>query len=176
MIFMKLHFGPRGIIQIDGAQITHRNFEGREDQYNRDGKRTFSVIIDDEEIKDALKADKNEYGVSWNVKIKAPRNEGDMPFMYLPVKVKFNGRGPKVYLKTGDKTNELDERTVDILDKIGIISVDLDIRPYDDIAQGKPFRSAYLQAIYVTQEVDRFATRMAEEEYPEEMDSDDLPF
>ena len=55
-----------------------------------------------------------------------------------------------------------------MLDDIDILSVDLDIRPYDNEINGKPFRSAYLQSIFVTQEVDRFASRFAEEEYPEE--------
>lgn len=172
---MRLTFAPRGILQIDDARLVFRNFAGKEDMYNRAGNRNFAVVIDDEEIKDALLKDENKDGVPWNVKIKAPREEGDAPFMFLPVKVKFNGRGPKVYLRTGDKINELDEESVDILDDIDIVSVDLDIRPYDGVTQNRPFRTAYLQSIHVTQQVDRFAARMAEEEYPEDHD-DDLPF
>ena len=173
---MKVTFAPRGILQIDDARLIFRNFSGREDMYNRAGNRNFAVLIEDEETKDELLADVNDDGVAWNVKIKAPREEGDTPFMFLPVKLKFNGRGPKVYLKTGNRTNELDEDSVGILDDIDIASVDLDVRPYDGATQGKPFRTAYLQSIHVTQQVDRFAARLAEEEYPEEIDSDDLPF
>ena len=55
-----------------------------------------------------------------------------------------------------------------MLDDIDILSVDMDIRPYDDEINGKPFRSAYLQSIFVTQEFDRLAARFAEEGYPEE--------
>ncbi len=85
--------------------------------------------------------------------------------MHLPVKVKFNGRGPYIHLQTGHNRVNLDEESIDILDKIDISSVDLDIRPYDDTFGGKPFRSAYLTSILVRQEIrDRFA----EEEYPEE--------
>ena len=84
--------------------------------------------------------------------------------MFLPVKVKFNERGPGVYLRSGDKYNELSEDTVDVLDKIDILGVDLDIRPYDWVMQKgtkneKSGRSAYLYSIHVTQEVDRFAER-----------------
>ena len=43
----------------------------------------------------------------------------------------------------------------------------MDIRPYDNVVNGKPYRTAYLQAIWVVQEVDRFTDRLAEEEYPE---------
>ena len=102
------------------------------------------------------------------MKIKDPREEGEEPFMYLPIKVKFNDRGPQIYLVTGDRTNRLGEDVVSMLDDIDIRSVDLDIRPYDWEVNGKTGRTAYLQAMEVTQEIDRFAARMAEEEHPEE--------
>lgn len=159
---MKISFGPKGILQIDEARIIYRNFSGAPSKFNREGDRNFAVVINDEEIKDALIEE------GWNVKIKAPREEGDEPFMYLPVKVKFNERGPKVYLKSGKATNRLDEESVDCLDHVDIVSVDMDIRPYDWSVNGKTGRTAYLQSIWVTQEVDRFADRFAEEEYPEE--------
>lgn len=159
---MKISFGPKGILQIDEARIIYRNFSGAPSKFNREGDRNFAVVINDEEIKDALIEE------GWNVKIKAPREDGDEPFMYLPVKIKFNERGPKVYLKSGKATNRLDEESVDCLDHVDIVSVDMDIRPYDWEVQGKTGRTAYLQSIWVTQEVDRFADRFAEEEYPEE--------
>lgn len=159
---MKISFGPKGILQIDEARIIYRNFSGAPSKFNREGDRNFAVVINDEEIKDALIEE------GWNVKIKAPREEGDDPFMYLPVKVKFNERGPKVYLKSGKATNRLDEESIDCLDHVDIVSVDMDIRPYDWSVNGKTGRTAYLQSIWVTQEVDRFADRFAEEEYPEE--------
>ena len=56
--------------------------------YNNEGDRNFSVIIPNEEIAEALKNDLNEYGVGWNVKIRAPKEEGEMPLMHLKVKVK----------------------------------------------------------------------------------------
>lgn len=165
---MKLTIAPRGVLQIDDATIIWRNFEGREQQYNREGERNFSLLIDDEEIAEALQNEVNKYGVGWNIKIKPPREDGDQPFMHLPVKVKFNDKGPHVYLITNGKRNKLNEETVGILDHIDILNVNLDIRPYDNEVNGKPFRTAYLQAIEVTQDVDRFAERFAEEEYPAE--------
>lgn len=150
---MKLTFAPRGVIQIDDARITFRNFEGRPSKFNREGDRNFAVVIEDPEIADALIKE------GWNVKIKPARDEDDAPFMYLSVKVKFNDRGPNVYLTTGDRQNKLDEDTIRMLDNVDIIAVDMDIRPYDwEMMDGKTGRSAYLQSMRVYQQVDRFNT------------------
>ena len=148
-----------GILQIDNARIIFRNFSGRGDKYNREGDRNFVLVIPDQEIADRLIADKNEYGVGWNVKIKAPRKEGDEPFMFMTVKVKFNDRGPNVYLVSGESRIKLSEETISMLDDIDIQSVDLDIRPYDGEGTYGPFRSAYLQCMEVIQNVDRFEAR-----------------
>lgn len=154
---MKLQFGPNGILMIDEARITHRNFSGAPSQYNREGDRNFSLIIPDQNIVETLQNDVNEDGAAWNVKIKPPRDEDDNPFIYLPVKVRFNQYGPKIYLMTPEGIQrQLDEESVGILDKISIEKVDLDIRPYDNITSGRPYRTAYLQSIRVYQRVDRY--------------------
>ena len=154
---MRITYAPRDILQIDDARIIYRNFAGRGDKYNREGDRNFAVLIPDEEIADELTRR------GWTVKVKPPREEGDTPFMYLPVKVKFNDRGPRVYLRTGRVQNRLEEEDIGRLDRIDIIGVDLDIRPYDWEVNGKTGRTAYLQSICVTQDVDRFAEGI----YPE---------
>lgn len=159
---MHITFAPRGILQIDDARIVYRNFSGAGSKFNREGDRNFAVVIPDQEMADALIAE------GWNVKIKPPRDEDDTPFMYLPVKIKFNDRGPNCYLATGTRMNRLDEESICCLDDVDILSVDMDIRPYDWDVNGKIGRTAYLASIKVTQEVDRFASRFAEEEHPEE--------
>ena len=159
---MHITFAPRGILQIDDARIIYRNFSGAGSKYNREGDRNFAVIIPEKEMADALIAE------GWNVKVKPPRDEDDDPFMFLPIKVKFNDRGPNAYLQTGTKMNRLDEDSIDCLDDVDIISVDMDVRPYDWEVNGKAGRTAYLQSIKVIQEIDRFAARYAEEEYPNE--------
>ena len=147
---MHITFAPNNILQIDDARIIFRNFSGAPSKFNREGDRNFAVIIPEQEIADALIAE------GWNVKIKPPREDGDTPFMYLPVKIKFNDRGPRVYLKSGSNIIRLDEESVSCLDNVDIISVDLDIRPYDWNVNGMEGRTAYLQSIQVTQEIDRF--------------------
>ena len=165
---MKLTIAPRDILQIDDARITWRNFSGRPDEFTREGDRSFELVIPNQEIADRLINCTNKYGAGWNVKIKAPRTEDEGPFMHMKVKVKFNDRGPNVYLHTGNKVNRLDEESISILDHIDIRSVDLDIRPYDGEGRFGAFRSAYLQGMRIYQEIDRFNPQFAEEEYPEE--------
>ena len=148
---MRITYAPRDILQIDDARIIYRNFAGRGDKYNREGDRNFAVVIPDEETANELA------NRGWNVKIKSPREDGDTPFMFLPVKVKFNDRGPNVYLKTGNNQNRLDEESIGLIDNIDIIGVDLDVRPYDWEVNGKQGRTAYLQSMRVIQDVDRFA-------------------
>ena len=159
---MELTFAPRDILQVNDARIIYRNFKGEERTYNHEGERNFAMVIPNQELADEL------ISRGWNVKIKAPREEGDDPFMYLPIKVRFNGHGPRIYLTAGNHTNCLEEDMIAMLDDIDIRSVDLDIRPHDWEINGKTGRTAYLQAMEVIQEIDRFAARMAEEEHPEE--------
>ncbi len=145
------------ILEIEDARIIFRNFAGLGSKYNREGDRNFAIIIPNEEIKDFLVEN------GWTVKIKPPREDEDSPFMYLPVKVKFNNRGPAAYVQSGDQHTKLNEDTIDMLDEIDIASVDMDIRPYDWEVNGKTGRSAYLQAINVIQNIDRFGARFAAE-------------
>lgn len=158
---MELRILDNGVLQFDNVRLAHRNFAGRRTDFNEAGKRNFSVVIDDPEIADVLARQ------GWNVKIKQPRVEGEKPFMYLSVKVDFNGRGPAVYLRTGDSVVKLNEETVECLDKITIVNANLDVRPYDWSRPGASGRSAYLRAIEVYQEIDRFAPRV---------DNDNAPF
>ena len=150
----------RGILQIEDARIIYRNFAGIGSKYNREGDRNFAVIIPNQEIADELIAD------GWAVKIKPPRDDDDSPFMYLPVKVKFNNRGPAAYVKSGNSVQRLNKDTIGMLDEIDIQSVDMDLRAYDWEVNGKTGRSAYLQAINVIQNIDRFGAQYQAQELP----------
>ena len=148
---MLITFAPKGILQMDSVRMVYKNFSGLGSKFNREGDKNFSVVIPDEDMANQLIAE------GWNVKIKPPRDEDDTPFMHLPVKVKFNDRGPNVYLQSGNKRVQLDEESISCLDDIDILNVDMDIRPYDWEVNGKCGRTAYLHSMLVTQEVDRFA-------------------
>lgn len=157
---MEIKF-TRNVLEIEDARIIYRNFEGRGDKFNREGDRNFAVIIPNEEIKNQL------VEAGWNVTIKAPREEGEEPFMFLKVKVKFNARGPAAYVISGNSTpKRLNEETIGMLDEIDIASVNMDLRPYDWEINGKTGRTAYLQAIEVIQNIDRFGAQYAADELP----------
>lgn len=161
---MNIIFAPRGVLQIDDARIVFRNFSGAPSKFNREGDRNFALVIPDKALAERLQDD------GWNVKIKPPREEGDDYFCTLAVKVKFNDRGPKVYLRNGKNMITLNEDTIDCLDHIDIATIDMDLRPYDWCVNGKEGRSAYLQSMCVTQESDRFADRYANnDDEPEEV-------
>ena len=76
----------------------------------------------------------------------------------------MKNRGPAAYVVSGDQVTKLNEDTIDMLDEIDIQSVDMDIRPYDWEVNGKEGRSAYLQAINVIQNIDRFGAKYANRE------------
>ena len=154
---MNINIGPRGTLEIDNARIIFRNLEGRGGLYNREGDRSFALVVPDEDARDALV----EQG--YNVKTKAPRDEDEEPLMYLTIKVKPNGRGPHIYLVSGRSKIELPEESWGLIDQISISNVSSDIHAYDWNVNGKVGRSAYLAAMEVTQNIDRFAAAMEEE-------------
>ena len=177
---MQMHKNNVGVWEIDDARIMFRNFTGVGDVYNREGDRNFTLVIPNSEMAEQLINDKGKYGDGYNVRIKAPRDEGDNPFISLKVKVKFSEYGPNIFLVSGHSTRRITEDTVRMLDAINIQSVNLDIRGYDWMRpNGEHGRTAYLNAMKVYQNTDRFSAELAEQEYPEDdspIDDSDAPF
>lgn len=148
---MEIGFARDGkLLQIDDARIIFKNFSGEESKFNRAGDRNFAVRINDPDVVDQLIAD------GWNVTVKPPKEEGDDPYMYIKVKIKFNDLGPKVFLRSGKHVRRLSEQNVGLLDSIDILRVDLDLRAYDWEVNGKTGRTAYLDSINVEQNLNRF--------------------
>lgn len=155
---MDVNFLERGYVEFKGANLIFKNFSGRGDKFNREGDRNFYIRINDPETADAL------IDAGWNVNIKKPGDGDDVEaYMKLKVKIKFNHRGPSIYLESGSRVNQLDEDTVGCLDQIDILTVDLVIRPYDwETPAGLSGRTAYLQSMAVVQELDHYAERYAD--------------
>ena len=143
-------------LALDNVRLIYLNFSGTIGDFNREGRRTFNVVIDDPEYATQLS---NE---GWNVKIKPAKIEGEEPLYHIPVTLKWNDQypnlNPEIYLKTPNgRVRMLGEDEVYQLDSVKILNVDLDIRPFN--YKGGHSITAYLSRMEVTHEVNRFAAR-----------------
>lgn len=150
----------RPALYLEGARVMggkFRNFAGEARQYNNEGVRNFCVVIEDEDLAQQLLED------TWDIRVLAPREEGDRPLHYLPIEISYKSksRPPKVVMVTerGKKT-ELDQESLSTLDYAEIISADLTINPWESTRRsGDPYIKAYLQEMYVTIEEDHWASK-----------------
>lgn len=148
-------------IVMENARLIFRNFEGREEKYNRKGDRNFGLIIEDSEVAQQLAED------GWNIKELTPKNNDDYDdtpevIYWLPVTVRFDNVPPKVMLVTRRKKTRLNEENINTVDYANIAKVDLTVTPYDWEVNGKSGTKAYLQTMYVTINEDEFADKYAD--------------
>jgi hypothetical protein len=149
------------IVYIENAEIIFRNFEGRPGKFNKPGVRNFCVFLDPETAVQMANDD-------WNVKWLEPREDDDpeaerRPF--LPIELRYDvGRPPLVKMITTRGPTNLTEETVEQLDFVDIVYVDIGFRGSHWDVNGKTGVKAYLQSIYVTIEEDYLARKYAEME------------
>jgi NACalpha-BTF3-like transcription factor len=148
---------------IENAKLIFRNFSGRPEKYNADGKKQFSVFIEDPDRAQQLTDN------GWNVHVLKPREEGDEPSYILPVFINFRSKkqapqqesdengnprrhlDPDIYIVKGNKKTRLSEDEIGVLDYAECSNIDLFINPsYWKKDDGSSGIKAYLDAGYFT--------------------------
>ena len=158
----------RELVSVEDGRVALKNFRG--DKFGNGGKRSFCLVIPTEEIKDEL------IKRGWNVRIKPPFHEDEEPFMYLPINIndfRDDGRGPNVYIKSGNNPLYKVESNnrLDSLQDMSIAGIDLYFRPYDNPERGT--RTAWAQSLKIYQRItDPFYEDYEHENNPANMDGD----
>lgn len=147
-------------LEIENANIgrgRYRNFSGEKSAFNPTGKRTFTVLLDEEighQLEDA----------GWHIRWRQPVDDQDDVIALLTVEVRFGDYPPKILLISGDDRTYLDESNVSLLDSADIARADLIVRPYNWEVNGKSGTKAYVKSLYVTLQDDDFGGRYTQRE------------
>ena len=142
-------------VVMQDVRIIFRNFAGKEGMYNREGDRNFAVLLNPTVAANMAKD-------GWNIKTLKAREEGDEEQSYIQVSVNFKGRPPQIVMLTSRGRNHLGEEEAELLDWADIRMVDLIIRPYEWVVNGKTGTKAYLQSLFVTIEEDALQLKYAD--------------
>lgn len=130
-------------LTLENVQILFRNFAGETGQYNRNGDRTFSVLIEDA----GFAADLADAG--WNVRELKTRDEEGSVQYHLPVKVGYEGRyPPRVYAVKSAGKMFLTEDTIRMLDLLTVSHADVVLNAYHWSVQDESGVKAYLHTLY----------------------------
>lgn len=165
-------------IKIEGGRIIFKNFQGKGNDYNKEGERNFGALLDDD-LADQLKAD------GWNVKYRPPREDDGYQQPWLPVKVKYGKYPPIIVIVNSSGKMRLTEETVGQLDWTRIKSCDMIIRPYSypEIVgkDGNIIRragiAAYVKSLYATVLEDDLEQKYANiPDINPVMDDEEVPF
>ncbi len=163
-------------ITIQNAEIIWKNFAGAQKKFNKEGERSFTVVLkpsNDEEhplmINESAITSFEQLAVivntmveaGWNIKVKMPDIEGEPPFITLPVKVSYENFAPKVWLVHNGVRQLLDEDTVSNLDDVSLKYCDMQINPYHWSVNGDSGIKAYLNQLYAILDPEDLAAKYA---------------
>lgn len=130
---------------IEGAKLLFRNFAGLAREFNSEGDRNFSVLLEPK-LAEQLKAQ------GWRVKQLKPREDGEVGDYHLKVKVNYRtGRPPRCVLigSSSGKRTELGQDEVPLFDVADIKTADLIVNGWwSDMAGGG--YSGFLKTLFVT--------------------------
>jgi hypothetical protein len=149
-------------VKIENARILFRNFEGREDKYNKLGDRNFCVLLDEVQAKELVE----DYGL--NVKFLKSREEGDPEEAYLKIAVSYKVRPPKLVMITSRGRTDFAEDNCQVFDWVDIEKTDLIFTASPWEVGGKSGIKAYAQSVWVTIVEDELDLKYADVKYAED--------
>ena len=158
------------VLKINDARIIYRDFSGQNTNFSN-GDPSFSIVIDDEHIAQALES------AGYNIKRPDPskiRDDGTTLPIHMKIKIKFNNYGPDIYLVTNGVITKVPQERIADLDHLRLVGADMDIRGWDYDYAGRKGRAAYLNSLKVYQQVDRFAEEYNAQQHS--VDDDSCPF
>lgn len=144
---------------LTNREIIFRNFAGKPDSYNTQGKRQFSIALGPARAEDLT-------AKGWNVKLWRSREEDEIPF--LPCEVNYGPYPPKCYLVSSDMDGNvvsktlLDEETIGELDHANFEKVDIIVTPYQWEWNDRHGVKAYVKALYATVVMDPLELKYAD--------------
>lgn len=129
---------------ISGKDIRFKNFAGKQTDYNPEGKRTFSILLTDEEAEELASK-------GWRIKMLENRKDPEAPDIpIIKVRVSYGVVPPKMYLVTSKKKELLTEETCMLLDTAEIVKLDIVLSPYVAKMAKDDLASAYVKTAYFT--------------------------
>lgn len=150
---------------LRNVRLIYRNFAGRAQKYNPEGRRSFSVVIEDAELAKALIAD------NWNVKPLNKRDMDENDAWHLPVAVVYGKYPPVIRVLSQSGGLVYDESMLETLDYANITNVDLIINPRRYDKDGVIRVKAYLRGMNITIFEDEL-----EQEFNKALQEGDMPF
>lgn len=160
-------------VKIENARILFRNFEGREDRFNKLGDRNFCVLLDEVQAKELAE----DYGL--NVKTLRSREEGDPDEFYLKIAVGYKVKPPMLVMLTTRPNPEVEggfevvrsdipESNCHVFDWVDIDKVDLVFTASPWEVGEKSGIKAWVNSLYVTIAQDELDLKYAGVKYAEE--------
>jgi len=132
-------------VMIEDAKLIFRNFTGLAKEFNSEGDRNFSVVLEPA-VAEKLKVD------GWRVKQLRSREEDEPGDYHLKVKVNYKtGRPPRCVMiapSSGTRT-ELGSEEISLFDAADILKADLILNGYWSEMAGGGY-TAYLKTLFVT--------------------------
>lgn len=145
-------------LEVENAQIkwAFSHFAGEEDLYNDKGDHNFVIIVPGPDA-EQLRA------IGWNVKEKAPYEEGDEPENHLDVKISDKYGMPKIYyIKNGRKFRVENKGELADIRRDAVEQIDVILQPSRWVNGARTGITAYVKEMYVSIKESRLGSKYSD--------------